>query len=77
MADGTFSAIAGIGNIKISSSTDLSKVLHVPNLYCNLASVSKLNKELQCCAKFYPSYCIFQDLASGKTIGSAREEDGL
>ncbi|CAH9064002.1 unnamed protein product, partial [Cuscuta epithymum] len=77
VADGSFSAIARMGNVRISSSINLSKVLHVPNLSCNLASVSKLTKELQCCVKFYPSYCVFQDLASGKMIGSAREEDGL
>ncbi|KAL3532166.1 hypothetical protein ACH5RR_005687 [Cinchona calisaya] len=38
LADGSFSAIAGIGTIEISPSIVLHDVLHVPNLSCNLVS---------------------------------------
>ena len=30
-----------------------------------------------CSAKFLPSHCVFQDLSSGKTNGSAKEREGL
>ena len=30
-----------------------------------------------CSTKFLPSHCVFQDLSSGKTIGSAKEREVL
>ena len=77
IADGSLSSIAGKGSIRLSNSITLESVLHVPKLSCNLLSVSQLTKASNCCAKFLPSYCIFQDLSSGKTIGSAKECEGL
>jgi hypothetical protein len=77
IADGTLSPIAGTGSVKISDHITLNPVLHVPNLSCNLLSISQLTKNSNCFAKFFPSHCQFQDLLSGKTIGSARESDGL
>lgn len=50
---------------------------HVPNLSCNLLSISQLTNNYNCSAHFYPTYCVFQDLSSGKTIGSAKEYEGL
>ena len=32
---------------------------------------------MDCVAKFFPSYCEFQDLCSGRTIDSAKEIDGF
>ena len=36
----TFSPVAGKGSIHISESITLNPVLHVPNLSCNLLSIS-------------------------------------
>ena len=58
-------------------SITLNPVLHVPNLSCNLLSISQLTKRSNCSAKFLPSHCVFQDLSSEKTIGSAKEREGL
>ena len=58
-------------------SITLNPVLHVPNLSCNLLSISQLTKKSNCSAKFLSSHCVFQDLSSGKTIGSAKECEGL
>lgn len=76
-ADGSLSSIVGKGTITISDSLVLKFVLHVPNLSCNLLSISKLTKDLQWIIKFFPSHCKFHDLASGMTIGSAKEQDRL
>ena len=76
IADGSLSSVAGKGNIKLSNMTIFS-VLHVPNLTCNLVSISKLTNDLNCVAKFYPSYCEFQDLLSGRIIANAKENEGL
>ena len=46
---------------------------HVPNLSCNLLSISKLTRDLKCRAHFFESSCVFQNLTLGKKIGNARE----
>ncbi|RVW30563.1 Retrovirus-related Pol polyprotein from transposon TNT 1-94 [Vitis vinifera] len=75
IADGSKSKIAGTGSIKLTKDLYLDSVLHVPNLDCNLLSISKLARDLQ--TKFYPNLCVFQDLKSGKMIGSAELCSGL
>ena len=77
IADGSLSAIAGTGSVVISPSLTLHNVLHVPKLSCNLLSINKLTNDLKCQANFYSSRCKFQETASGRTIGNARESEGL
>ncbi|KAK2402482.1 hypothetical protein QL285_051997 [Trifolium repens] len=77
VADGFFSAIAGKGSVVLSPSLTLKDVLHVPNLSCSLMSVSKLAQEKNCQTNFFHTHCVFQDLNSGKMIGSAKESGGL
>ena len=77
IADGSLSAIAGKGSIAISPSITLSDVLHVPKLSCNLLSVRKLIHDMNCQAQYFQSHCEFQELNSGKTIGSAKQRGGL
>ncbi|KAL6351662.1 hypothetical protein AAG906_041016 [Vitis piasezkii] len=77
IADGSKSKIVGTGSIKLTKELYLDSVLHVPNLDCNLLSISKLARDLQCVTKFYPNSCVFQDLKSGKMIGSAELCSGL
>ncbi|RVW45480.1 Retrovirus-related Pol polyprotein from transposon TNT 1-94 [Vitis vinifera] len=77
IADSSKSKIAGTGSIKLTKDLYLDSVLHVPNLDCNLLSISKLARDLQCVTKFYPNLCVFQDLKSGKMIGSAELCSGL
>ncbi|XP_052209404.1 uncharacterized protein LOC127812895 isoform X2 [Diospyros lotus] len=76
LADGNTSAVMGEGDISIGG-LKLKTVLYVPNLKCNLLSVSKLTQDMDCIVTFLPSHCIFQDRSSGKMIGSAEETDGL
>ena len=54
-----------------SQRISLSSILYVPNLDCNLLSISKLTHDLNCAAKFFPNLCEFQALDSRKKIGSA------
>ena len=76
VADGSYSAIAGTGSIKISCLT-LKDVLHIPRLSCNLLSVGKITLNQHYRANFFPYHCEFQDLASGKTISNAKLSGGL
>lgn len=77
ITDGSLSSVAGKDSISASKTMILKSVLHVPNLSCNLLSVSKLTKDFNCMAKFSPYNCEFQDLCTGKKIGNAKEVDGL
>ena len=77
IADDSLLVARGIGSVKISDTLILHSVLHVPNLKCSLLSVSKLANDVRCRANFFATYCLFQDLLTGTTIGSARELDGL
>ena len=72
IADGTSSKVTGIGSVVISKDVILKSILFVPNLDCNLLSISKLTKDLNCVAKFFPNLCKFQVLGSRRTIGIAR-----
>ncbi|KAF7808931.1 Retrovirus-related Pol polyprotein from transposon TNT 1-94 [Senna tora] len=77
IANGTMVKVSRIGFVKISANFTLLNVLHVPTLICNLLSVSKLTRDNHCAANFKSHGCSFQDLASGKMIGSAEECNGL
>lgn len=76
-ADGSLTTVAGTGNIELTPSLTLKNVLHVPRLSTNLVSVKRLTQDLHCHVIFHHSYCVFQDKDSGRTIGHAREKDGL
>ena len=71
IADGSLSKVVGIGTIQLTKDLIPSHVLHVPNLDCNLISISKLTCDLNCVTKFYPNLCEFQAMDLGKVIGNA------
>ena len=77
IADGSLSKVAGIGSVTITENLTLNSVLLVPNLTCNLLSVSKLAKDLNWVTHFFSNHCEFQDLESGRMIGNAKEFAGL
>ncbi|KAK2999277.1 hypothetical protein RJ639_023557 [Escallonia herrerae] len=77
IADGSLSVIVGTGSIVLSPSITLHNVLHVPKLSCNLLSISKLTNDHKCQANFYYTRCEFQEMVSGRMIGSARASGGL
>ena len=59
IADGISSKVVGTGLMVISKDIILKPVLFVPILDCNLLSISKLTKDLNCVAKFLPNLCEF------------------
>ena len=77
IADGSHTLVVGKGTISLTKTFSLELFLHVPNLSYNLLSISKLTRDLNCVAKFSSTSVVFQDLASGRTIGSACECEGL
>ncbi|KAA0062437.1 putative mitochondrial protein [Cucumis melo var. makuwa] len=77
IANGSLASVAGKGQIVLFDGFSLQKVLHVPKLSYNLLSISKIIRELHCKATFLPESVCFQDLNSGRTIGTARHSRGL
>lgn len=52
-------------------------MFHVPNFKLNLIYVGHFTKALNCGVTFFLSYCIFQDLKMGKTIGQGHGDQRL
>jgi hypothetical protein len=77
IADSSLSPVLGKGSVSVTPSMTLTSVLHVPNLAANLLSIARITIELNCRVIFYSYYCFFQDLATGKMIGSGSLKDGL
>ncbi|KAK9050950.1 hypothetical protein SSX86_027575 [Deinandra increscens subsp. villosa] len=69
--------VEGRGDYTLESGSKIKGVLHVPKFNCNLLSVSKLSKDLQCAVTFFPDFFVMQDLHSGKLVGAGRCKDGL
>ncbi|XP_019225026.1 PREDICTED: uncharacterized protein LOC109206644 [Nicotiana attenuata] len=65
------------GSCRLNDKEIVSNVLYIPDFKYNLLSVSKLTKELKCSALFFPEFCVFQDLYSGKVRGIGKERGGL
>ncbi|KAL5791627.1 hypothetical protein ACOSP7_000221 [Xanthoceras sorbifolium] len=76
-ADGTPTPVFGAGSIPLTSSLNLSSVLHMPTLSNNLLSISQITKFLNCVVTFWHSHCVFQDTITKDTIGIGREKGGL
>ena len=53
IADGSLSKVVGTGSVVLSNDLTLNSVHLVPNLDCNLLSISKLTKERRCVANFF------------------------
>ncbi|KAA0066242.1 Beta-galactosidase [Cucumis melo var. makuwa] len=77
IVDGSLAPIAGKGQIILYDGFSLQNVLHVPKLSYNLLSISKITRELHYKATFLPESVYFQNLNSGRTIGTARHSRGL
>ena len=77
IANGSLTPVSGTGSIFCTPDITLSSILHVPDFPINLLSVSAITKELNCSVRFFPDYCVFEDLHTGKKIGSGRLHDGL
>ncbi|XP_015162805.1 uncharacterized protein [Solanum tuberosum] len=74
---GSLAKVTNIGSSQILRGADIHNVLHIPEFKYNLLSVPQLTRELNCGVLFYPDFCLFQDLSSGKVRGIGKLEDDL
>jgi len=70
IVDGSLSRVVGTGSITLSKEHTLNSILLVPNLDCNLLSISKLTNDHNYLAKFSNNLCEFPDLDLGRIIGN-------
>lgn len=77
IANGDSIQVKGVGNINLTVDLELKHVLNVPNFKCNLLSVSKLTRDLNCFLTFYPDKCFIQDLRMKSLIGMGKDQDGV
>ncbi|KAK9055092.1 hypothetical protein SSX86_026172 [Deinandra increscens subsp. villosa] len=69
--------VNGRGDYTLPSGTKITDVLHVSKFNCNLLSVSRLTKDLQCSVTFFPDFCVLQGLRSKTLIGVGECKNGL
>ncbi|GJS33269.1 hypothetical protein Tco_0531651 [Tanacetum coccineum] len=48
----------GKGDYILPGGTKVNEVLYVPDFKCNLLSVSRLSRDLQCCISFFPDFYV-------------------
>ena len=53
----------------------LTDVLYIPWFFISLMSINQFTKHNNCKITFFPSHCVFQDLSTGKMIGSGISEE--
>ncbi|OIT30306.1 hypothetical protein A4A49_25437 [Nicotiana attenuata] len=74
---GDSAAVTHTGNHQLSGGDVLSNAICVPVFRFNLLSVSNSTKDLNCYATFFPTFCMIQDLLSGRVKKIGRELDRL
>jgi hypothetical protein len=73
LADGRSCTVTGEGTTTLTPDITLDRVLLVPEFPVNLLSISKITKQLFCAVTFFPFHCVFQDLQTGRKIGTGHE----
>jgi hypothetical protein len=77
LPNGSIAPVTHIGAVTLSENLTLIGVLCVPSFTFNLISASKLIKNLRCYIIFFAGFYFIQSLYHWRTIGVAKEEDGL
>lgn len=69
--------VEGRGDYTLPGGDKIEAVLYIPKFKCNLLSVSRLSKDLQCAVTFFPDFCVMQGLRSKSLIGAGECRKGL
>lgn len=75
--NGDLIPVKNVGDVRLPNGLQIKRVLNVPAFNCNLLSVSKLTRDLDCSLTFFSDMCVMQDLRSRNLIGMGRARDGL
>ena len=77
LPNGDTTKVTHVDSCDLSTRSQITNVLHLPDFKYNLLSVSKITKELGCSVSFFPDFCVFQELYIGKVKEVSRVEGGL
>jgi len=77
ITDGTHSHVLGNEVVQATPSLTLTNILYVSWFPVSLLSISQFTKHNNCKITFLPSHCVFQDMSTGKRIGSGHERGGI
>jgi len=77
IADGSHSPVLGNRVVQATPSLTLTDVLYVPLFPISLLSISQFSKHNNCKITFLPSHYVFEDLSTGKRIGSEHKREGI
>ena len=61
----------------LGENLQLENVLYVPNLKCNLVSISKLCEQFNCAVTYFDDFCVIQDHTLRILIGAGEQREGL
>jgi hypothetical protein len=75
--DGISQHIHGVGSVECTPYISLSSVLHGPSFLVNLPSVSSINGQFKFIVIFDEHFCIFQEKATVRMIGTGVRRNGL
>ncbi|KAJ8421834.1 hypothetical protein Cgig2_020903 [Carnegiea gigantea] len=77
LPNGNTASIAVVGNVELVNDIVLTKTLMVPEFKFNLLYVSKLLRDNNCVAIFYPELCLIQNCATKTLKHIDKERRGL
>jgi len=63
--------------VTLGKGLKLKNVLYVPKLNCNLVSISKLCKQLNCSVTYFDDFCVIQDRTLRTLIGAGKQREGV
>ncbi|KAK1406643.1 hypothetical protein QVD17_42133 [Tagetes erecta] len=70
-------AVEGRGNYILPNGMMVKDVLYVPKFKCNLLSVGRLSRDLECAVTFFPDFVVMRSLYSRALVGVGQYKDGL
>ncbi|XP_021713765.1 uncharacterized protein LOC110681914 [Chenopodium quinoa] len=65
------------GQVRLAHGLTLQNVLYVPQLNCNLISITQLTDDTKCVVQFTNNLCVIQDPNRRTLIGAGERRDGL
>ena len=77
MLNGALTFASKEGSVTLDKRIKLTKVLYVPSLKCNLISIARLCKELNCSVTFFDDFCVLQDHTLRTPIGVGEQRGGV
>ncbi|XP_070017793.1 uncharacterized protein [Nicotiana sylvestris] len=77
LPNGETTQVTHIGTSTLTDQDIITNVFYIPQFKYNLLYVSKLTKELKYSVAFFPDFCIFQELFSGRVKVIGKKDNGL